>query len=216
MGILKRFFNLGSANKRKITVNRNTKETRVALTLNIDGEGKSRISTGIGFLDHMLELFAFWGHFDLDIQASGDLNVDIHHTNEDIGIVLGQAFKKALGDKVGIKRIGSALAPMEGVTASVTIDISGRPSCKLVFAQEGIGFNDPQSKENYEIKYAEHFFEALAQQLGANINIKIENPSQDLHAILEPVFKALGIALDQATQIDPRRKGIPSTKGVID
>jgi len=215
MGILKNIFGKGSQ-KRTAAVNRNTKETRISLNLNLDGEGKSKINTGIGFLDHMLELCAFWGHFDLDINAQGDLKVDIHHTNEDVGIVLGQAFKKALGEKTGIKRIGSASAPMEGVTASVTIDISGRPSCKLSMAQPGGAAVVPQMNEGYELKYAEHFFEALAQQLGANINIKIDNPSQDLHATLEPVFKALGLALDQATQIDPRRKGIPSTKGVID
>ncbi len=102
MGILKMLFGLGISNKRRATINRNTKETRIALSLTINGEGKSAVNTGIGFLDHMLELFAFWGHFDLEIEAKGDLKVDIHHTNEDIGIVLGQAFKKALGDKIWI------------------------------------------------------------------------------------------------------------------
>ncbi|MFA5200027.1 MAG: imidazoleglycerol-phosphate dehydratase [Candidatus Omnitrophota bacterium] len=215
MCIFKKIFG-ARCKDRKTVINRNTSETRIALSLNIDGQGKTKISSGVGFLDHMLELFAFWGHFDLGIEAKGDLKVDIHHTNEDVGIVLGQAFKKALGDKTGIKRIGSASAPMEGVTAFVTIDISGRPSCKLTLGSQGAGYAGPQAQENYEIKYAEHFFEALSQQLGANINIKIENPNQDLHATLEPAFKALGIALDQATQIDPRRKGVPSTKGVID
>ena len=109
---------------------RKTTETEITIKLNIDGEGKSKIDTGIGFLDHMLELFAFWGHFDLDIIAKGDLKVDIHHTNEDVAIVLAQAFKEALGDKKGINRIGSASVPMEDVTANVTVDISGRGSCK--------------------------------------------------------------------------------------
>ncbi|MFA5156395.1 MAG: imidazoleglycerol-phosphate dehydratase HisB [Candidatus Omnitrophota bacterium] len=194
---------------------RKTTETEISIKLNIDGEGKSKINTGIGFLDHMLELFAFWGHFDLEITAKGDLKVDIHHTNEDVGIVLGQAFKEALGDKKGINRIGSASAPMEDVTAGVTVDISGRPSFKLVPSTLA-ALTSVQNKEKYEMEYAQHFFESLAQQLGMNLNIKVENPSEDLHATLEPVFKALGIALDQATQIDPRRKGIPSTKGVID
>ncbi len=199
---------------RKAEIKRKTKETDIAVKLNIDGSGKSKINTGIGFLDHMLELFTFWGLFDLEITAKNcDLKVDIHHTNEDIGIVLGQAFKKALGDKKGIKRIGSASAPMEGVTASVAADISGRGSSKLNVPS---GAAPVSSEEKYELEYAEHFFEAFAKQLGVNLNIKIDNPSPDLHATLEPVFKALGIALDQATQIDPRRKGVPSTKGVID
>jgi imidazoleglycerol-phosphate dehydratase len=199
---------------RKFENTRKTTETEITIKLNIDGDGKSKINTGIGFLDHMLELFAFWGHFDLEITAKGDLKVDIHHTNEDVGIFLGKAFKEALGDKKGINRIGSASVPMEDVTASVTIDISGRGSHKLIYGQ--LSWPVLTSDKEYEFKYAEHFFEAFAQQLGANLNIKIENTSVDIHATLEPAFKALGIALDQATQIDPRRKGIPSTKGVID
>ncbi|MCK9603964.1 MAG: imidazoleglycerol-phosphate dehydratase [Candidatus Omnitrophica bacterium] len=194
---------------------RNTKETKIKAILNIDGSGEAKINSGIGFLDHMLELFAFWGHFDLEILTKeADLKVDIHHTNEDLGIVLGQVFKEALGDKAGIKRIGFASVPMEDVTANVTVDISGRPSFKLTLTPAGCEY--PIAQEGYEFKYAEHFFEALAKQLGMNLNIKLENPSKDLHATLEPVFKALGKALDEATQIDPRRKGIPSTKGVID
>lgn len=201
---------------RKAEIKRKTKETDISVKLNIDGSGKSKINTGIGFLDHMLELFAFWGLFDLEVIAKNcDLKVDIHHTNEDIGIVLGQAFKKALADKKGIKRIGSASVPMEGVTAGVALDICGRASFKLIPSANWT-ILEQSNKEKYEIEYAEHFFDALAQQLGMNLNIKIDNQSSDLHATLEPVFKALGIALDQATQIDPRRKGVPSTKGVID
>src|SRR4030043_1494948 len=112
--------------KRIATIKRKTKETDINVKLNLDGSGKSKVNTGIGILDHMLELFAFHGLFDLDIVAKGDLKVDIHHTNEDIGIVLGEAFKKALGDKKGIKRFGSASVPMEEVVANVTVDISGR------------------------------------------------------------------------------------------
>ena len=200
---------------RETSFNRASKETDITIKLNIDGTGEANISSGIGFLDHMLELFAFWGHFDLNILTNkADLNVDIHHTNEDLGIVVGSAFKKALGDKTSIRRIGSASAPMEDVTAHVTVDISGRPSYKLVINQ--IGYNLLSEPNGYEFKDVEHFFEAFAKQLGMNLNIELDNPSNDLHATLEPIFKALGIALDHATQIDPRRKGIPSTKGVID
>ena len=201
--------------KRTAVIPRETKETNITVKLNIDGSGESKINSGVGFLDHMLELFTFWGHFDLDvITKEADLKVDIHHTNEDLGIVLGQVFKKALGDKSGINRLGSMSVPMEDVTANVAVDISGRGSFKLTIGPSG--YCDPQSHDGYNIKYAEHFFEAFAKQLGMNLNIKIDNPSPDLHATLEPVFKALGKALDIATQIDPRRKGIPSTKGVID
>jgi imidazoleglycerol-phosphate dehydratase len=164
----------------------------------------------------MLELFAFWGHFDLElITNEADFKVDIHHTNEDIGIVLGQVFKEALGDKVGINRLGSMSVPMEDVTANVAVDISGRGSFKLTTGVEAT-LTDPKPQDGYNLKYAEHFFEAFAKQLGMNLNIKIDNLNPDLHATLEPAFKALGKALDIATQIDPRRKGVPSTKGVID
>lgn len=194
---------------------RKSKETDITIKLNIDGSGITKINSGIGFLDHMLELFAFWGHFDLDIKTNeADLKVDIHHTNEDLGIVLGQVFKEALLDKAGIKRIGFASVPMEEVTANVTVDISGRGSYKLVVGDAG--WRHPKTQDGYDFKYAQHFFEAFAKQLGMNLNVKLENPSQDLHATVEPIFKALGIALDLATQIDPRRQGVPSTKGVID
>jgi imidazoleglycerol-phosphate dehydratase len=199
--------------KRIANIKRKTKETDISIKLNIDGTGKSKINTGTGILDHMLELFSFHGLFDLEILAKGDLKVDIHHTNEDIGIVLGEAFKKALGDKKGIKRSDSASWPMEEVLANVFLDISGRGSCKV--KQVGIGAA-PQPQDGYAFKDAEHFFEAFAKHLGMDLIITIEPLVSDLHTTLEPVFKALGRALDQATQIDPRRKGIPSTKGIID
>ncbi len=193
---------------RKGIVKRKTKETDITVKLNIDGSGKAKIKTGIGILDHMLELFSFHGLFDLEVSAKGDLKVDIHHTNEDIGIVLGEAFKKALGDMKGIKRFGSASVPMEDAVAIVTVDISGRGFFKEIpMTLEG---------EGYSFTYVNHFFEAFAKKIGMNLSIQIESTNQDLHTNLEPVFKALGVALDQATQIDPRRKGIPSTKGVID
>lgn len=198
---------------RTATIKRKTKETDITVKLNIDGSGKSKINTGIGILDHMLDLFAFHGLFDLEISAKGDLKIDIHHTNEDIGIVMGQVFDKALGDKKGIKRSGAATWPMEEVVANVTVDISGRGY--FTWPLEGAGFS-PDKKEGYEIEYAKHFFDAFAKNLGANLNISINRTNPDLHTTLEPIFKALGKALDEATQIDPRRKGIPSTKGVID
>jgi imidazoleglycerol-phosphate dehydratase len=201
--------------KKRITqVKRKTTETDIAVKLNIDGSGKAHINTGIGFLDHMLELFAFWGFFDLDISAKGDLKVDIHHTNEDIGLVLGQAFKKALEEKKGIKRIGFAAVPMEEVVGNVILDINGRGFFDLKF--NTAAHPVLPGKDGYEMEYAKHFFEGFAKQLGMNLNIRIDSINLDLHATLEPVFKAFGIALDQATQIDLRRKGVPSTKGVID
>jgi imidazoleglycerol-phosphate dehydratase len=200
--------------KRTIVHSRKTTETNISVKLNIDGTGKTKIKTPIGLLNHMLELFAFHGLFDLEINATGDFNkVDIHHTNEDIGIVLGQAFNKALGNKEGIKRFGSASVPMEEVVANVSIDISGRGASRI---KTGKSVIVPRTKDGYMFADVGHLFEAFAKHLGMNLNIFVDPLSQDLHTTLEPIFKALGIALDQATQIDPRRKGIPSTKGVID
>jgi len=200
--------------KRIAKENRKTKETDITVKLNIDGSGKAKIKTPIGLLNHMLELFAFHGLFDLDIQAKGDYKkIDMHHTNEDIGIVLGKAFKKALGDKKGIRRFGSASVPMEEVVANVTVDISGRGASRI---RTGKVVSVPRVKDGYMFGDVGHLFEAFAEHMGVNLNIFVDPLNPDLHTTLEPVFKALGIALDQATQIDPRRKGIPSTKGVID
>lgn len=199
--------------KRIATIKRKTKETDITVKLNIDGSGESKINSGIGILDHMLELFSFHGLFDLDVSAKGDLKVDIHHTNEDIGIVLGLAFKKALGDKKGIKRSGFASWPMEEVVANVSVDISGRGY--FSWPLEGSGFA-ADKKQGYELEYAKHFFEAFSKNLGANVNIMLSATNPDLHTTLEPVFKAFGVAMDLAVQVDPRRKGVPSTKGVID
>ncbi|MEI6631510.1 MAG: imidazoleglycerol-phosphate dehydratase [bacterium] len=201
--------------KRTAVIKRKTKETDITVKLAIDGTGKSKIDTGIGILDHMLELFAFHGIFDLDILAKGDLKVGIHHTNEDVGIVLGEAFEKALGDKKGIRRFGDASVPMEDVVANVTVDISGRG----FFEEVSIPVNPTSSiyeRKDYDGASANHFFEAFAKKMGINLSIKLSSHNLDLHTNLEPIFKALGKALDEATQIDPRRKGVPSTKGVID
>ena len=200
---------------RKAIVKRKTKETDIAVKLNIDGTGKANIDTGIGILDHMLELFAFHGLFDLDIAAKGDLKIDIHHTNEDIGIVLGEAFKKALGDKKGIVRSGSTAWPMEDVIATVVVDISGRGFFKGIVFEPAVP-PTRKEKQDYSFDHADHFLESFAKKTGLDLSIKLASTNTDLHTNLEPIFKALGRALDQATQIDPRRKGIPSTKGVID
>lgn len=203
--------------KRITSVSRKTKETNIIVKLNIDGSGKAKIDTGIGILNHMLELFAFHGLFDLAIKAKGDLQIDIHHTNEDIGIVLGQAFKKALGDMKGIRRFGSSSVPMEDVVAEVTVDISGRGHLGISGQIPPYAESIPtEQKTELCFKDVTHFFEAFCSHAGINVNIALRNPNDDIHTTLEPIFKAFGVALDQATQIDPRRKGVPSTKGIID
>lgn len=202
-----------ASKKRVAQVKRKTRETSILAKLNIDGAGRAKIESGIGLLDHLLELFAFHGLFDLEILAKGDLKVDIHHTNEDVGIVLGEVFKKALGKKTGIKRFASSAVPMEEVVANVVVDISGRTSFRINVGKDQIL---PEPQDGYAFKDVEHFLEAFASHLGMNLNILVNPISKDLHTTLEPIFKALGIALDQATQIEPRRRGVPSTKGVID
>ena len=199
--------------QRKANIERKSKETQIKVSLNVDGTGKTKIKTPIGFLDHMLELFAFHGYFDLDLSVTGDTHIDIHHTNEDIGIVLGKAFKEALGkEKAGIKRFGDAYAPMEATVGRCVIDISGRGYFKF----NGI-MPEVHDAEGYKASYFEHFMESFAHNLGATLVFTLENPSNDLHTNLETMFKSLGLALDQATTIDPRRQGqVPSTKGIID
>ena len=203
--------------QRQAKLERKSKETQIKAELNIDGQGKAKIKTNIGLLDHMLELFTFHGCFDLKIEVKrADLQVDAHHTNEDVGIVLGKLFKEALGNKAGIRRFGSAFAPMERTIGRTIIDISGRGyfSSEIGKGQIPPAAND---QEGYSIKYLEHFLESFAHGLGATVHVKIENVDADLHTNLETVFKSLGMALDQATQVDPRRKGtVPSTKGIID
>ncbi len=203
---------------RKAQHQRKSKETQIKVELNIDGQGKTNIKTPIGLLDHMLELFAFHGFFDLKLEVKGDTHIDIHHTNEDIGIVLGQVFKKALGDKrLGIRRFGSAFVPMEKTVGRTVVDLSGRGYFTLQVGELDQVAPEIKDQENYSIKYLEHFLESFAHGVGATIHVRIENPDADLHTNLETVFKSLGMALDQATQIDPRRKGaVPSTKGIID
>jgi imidazoleglycerol-phosphate dehydratase len=190
---------------------RKSRETEIIADLTIYGTGKTEIKTLIGFLDHMLELFVFHGCFDLHLEVKkADLEIDIHHTNEDIGIVLGKIFKKALGEMQGIRRFGTGFAPMEATVGQTTIDISGRG----YFSHN---LNPVQEQEGYSVSYMEHFLESFAHNLGATIVISVTNQSDDLHTNLETVFKSLGLALEQATEIHPRRKGVvPSTKGIID
>jgi imidazoleglycerol-phosphate dehydratase len=194
-------------------IKRKTKETEINLSLNIDGSGKVDIDTGLGILDHMLELFSFHGFFDLKIKAKSDLKkIDLHHINEDIGIVLGEAFKKALGDKKGIRRFGFFACPMEENLALVSLDISGRAYFNLVIDTQ-LRLN----QDRYSLEELKHFLDSFTKHLGMNLYIILKtSQTKDIHSIMEPIFKALGIALDQATQIEPRRKGIPSIKGIID
>lgn len=203
-----------SLKKRKAEIYRKTTETKITGMLIVDGDGKADVKTGIGFLDHMLTLFAFHGLFDLKLRVKGDLDVDTHHTNEDVAICLGQAFKKALGACKGIRRFGSVEVPMDQARAKVTIDISGRSSF------DGIKFTDekenaPASSENYSIEDGNDFLDTFAKNLGINLHVDILARG-DMHHMLEAIFKALGLAMDHATEIDPRRKkAVPSTKGIL-
>ncbi|MBF0521825.1 MAG: imidazoleglycerol-phosphate dehydratase [Candidatus Omnitrophica bacterium] len=204
---------------RTAKLERKSKETEIIAELNVDGTGKAKIKTNIGILDHMLELFAFHGYFDLNLEVKkADLNIDIHHTNEDIGIVLGKLFKKALGENCsGIKRFGVGLAPMENTLGRCIIDVSGRGYLSLHIGEQEPPYPAMSVIDGYAITYLEHFLESFAKNLGATLHVKINYPGEDLHTNLETVFKALGLAMDQATQIDPRRKdAVPSTKGIID
>lgn len=203
--------------ERSAQLERKSKETEIKASVNIDGKGKTKIKTQIGILDHMLELFAFHGFFDLTVEVKkADLEIDIHHTNEDVGIVLGKLFKKALDEKQGIRRFGTAFAPMESTVGRTVIDISGRGYFSLVVGH-GKDTVEIKDQEDYSMKYLEHFLESFAHGLGATMKVKIENPDADLHTNIETVFKSLGLALDQATQVDARRQGaVPSTKGIID
>ena len=193
---------------RKSEIARRTNETDIKLKFTADGSGISDINTGIGFLDHMLTLFAKHGLFDLVINAAGDLNVDAHHTVEDIGIVLGQAIKEAIGDKKSIRRYGAVHIPMDESLAFVAIDLGGRPF--LVFDAR---FTSEKAGE-MEVELFEEFFRAVAFNAGINLHVKVYYGSNN-HHIIEAVFKAFGRALDEATRLDERIDGVMSTKGVL-
>jgi len=205
---------MAKTQKRSAKVERKTRETQIKLNLNIDGKGKTKINTGIGFLDHMLELFAFHGLFDLEVSAKGDLKVDTHHTNEDIGICLGQAFKKALDECVGIKRFGSAEVPMDSARAKVAIDISNRYAYKVDNSSKIQNLTNEDVKEKYSLQDGIDFLDSFAKNININLHVEIFT-GDDVHHVLEATFKALGVALDAATQIDPRRKEVPSSKGIL-
>jgi imidazoleglycerol-phosphate dehydratase len=194
---------------RRTKVQRNTKETDIVLAVDLDGVGKSAISTGVGFFDHMLDQIARHALFDLEIAAKGDLHIDDHHTVEDVGIALGQAVRQALGDRRGIRRYAAAYVPMDEALTRVALDLSGRPF--LVF--EG---NFPTPKiGTFDTELVREFFQAFASNCGANVHVDVIRGSNS-HHIAESCFKALARALREAVEVDPRQSdAIPSTKGVL-
>lgn len=197
------------AEPRIATLTRNTKETQISIELAIDGNGVSEIETGIPFLDHMLTLFARHGFFDLKVKATGDLEVDYHHTVEDTGIVLGQVLKQALGEKRGIRRYGYFLLPMDESLARVALDLSNRPA--FVYK---VDYKDAMVRD-FNIGLVKEFFQAFANEAGCNLHINLEY-GEEPHHIAEAIFKGFARALDMATTLDPRLgDAIPSTKGSL-
>ncbi len=192
---------------RCLTVTRETRETRVRVTLDLDGSGTTAIATGVGFFDHLLGSLAHHGLFDLTIEASGDLEIDEHHTVEDVALVLGSAFAEALGDRAGIRRFGDARAPMDESLASAVIDVGGRPYAiiDLPFRGERVG--------ELPLQLVEHALEAFARTAGATLHLS--GTGRNDHHLAEAAFKALGRALRLACEADPRRSGVASTKGSL-
>ena len=198
------------ASKRAATIQRKTKETAIRGRLVLDGSGRAAVATGIPFLNHMLELLAKHGFLDLTLKATGDLHVDVHHTNEDLGLALGEAFKRALGEKRGIRRFG-AHVPMDESLARVVVDVSGRPYFRWSWQA---GRPSPSlDRGEYRISDARHFLESFATKSELTIHVDVLTAGDDVHHVLEAVFKALGRALGDAVARDPRVKGVPSTKG---
>ncbi|MBE0500252.1 MAG: imidazoleglycerol-phosphate dehydratase HisB [Desulfuromonadales bacterium] len=194
---------------RNATIERSTKETQVCLELELDGRGEYKIETGVPFFDHMLDQVARHGFFNLTVAAKGDLEIDAHHTVEDVGICLGAAFKKALGDKKGIRRFGRGTMPMHEALASVILDFSGRPF--LVFNADL-----PKVKVGeFDVELVEEFFVAFCNHSGANIHVNLAY-GENLHHIVEAIFKAFGRALDDATGLDPRIETVMSSKGMLE
>ncbi|MGG7620659.1 imidazoleglycerol-phosphate dehydratase HisB [Bacillus coreaensis] len=193
---------------RTASITRKTGETNIELSLTIDGEGKSELETGVPFMTHMLDLFTKHGQFDLTINAKGDTEVDDHHTTEDIGICLGQVLREALGDKKGIKRYGNAFVPMDETLAQVVVDLSNRPHLEMRahFPSQKVG--------TFDTELVHEFLWKLALEARMNLHV-IVHYGQNTHHIIEAIFKALARALDEATTIDPRIKGVPSTKGML-
>jgi imidazoleglycerol-phosphate dehydratase len=194
---------------RTAEIKRETSETNIKVNLTIEGTGKRSISTGIGFFDHMLDHVARHGLFDLEISAKGDLHVDHHHTVEDVGLCLGEAFRKALADKGCIRRYGAAAVPMDEARASVTLDLSGRAF---------LAYSNPladRSAGEFALDLVPVFLQALADRAGITMHVSVDAAENPHHAA-EAVFKALGRALREAVEIDPRVKGVPSTKGILE
>jgi imidazoleglycerol-phosphate dehydratase len=193
---------------RNSNVERNTKETRIKLELNLDGTGVFDVRTGIGFFDHMLAQICYHGRLDMKLEAAGDLEVDSHHTIEDVGLVLGEAIRKALGERRGIRRYGEATIPMDEALAMVVVDLGGRPY--LVFnAELGKG-----RLGDFDLEMVREFYRAVSVQAGMNIHIRLLE-GDNLHHSVEAIFKAFGRALSTAITIEERNSEIPSTKGVI-
>ena len=193
---------------REASIERNTKETQIKLSLNLDGTGHSSLETGVGFFDHMLDGFTRHGLFDLNVQVHGDLEVDDHHTIEDTGIVLGTAIKEAIGDKKGIRRYGSCILPMDEVLVLCAIDLSGRPSFMwdAEFTSEKIG--------DMASEMVKEFFYAISYSSGMNLHIKVLSGGNS-HHVAEAMFKSFAKALDQAVSLDPRITDVLSTKGSL-
>lgn len=193
---------------RHAKVNRKTSEVEVTVDINLDGKGKFDIETGIPFFNHMLSQFAKHGYFDLTLKAKGDIEVDFHHTVEDVGLTLGEAFLKALGDKRGISRFGEAFVPFDETLALASVDLSGRPY--FVYR-----VNTPKGKiGDFDVELGEEFFKSLSTTLKCNLHIELKQ-GDNLHHITEAIFKAVARALDRASKIDPRSEDIPSTKGKL-
>ena len=193
---------------RKATVKRDTKETRISLSLNLDGSGKGTIDTGIGFFNHMLDLLKKHALIDLTVKAVGDLDVDYHHTVEDVGLVFGQALNQALGDRKGITRYGFASIPMDEALCETSIDLGGRPFVVFVSGKKHMMIRD------FEVKLLEEFFRAVSVEGRLNIHLR-EIYGDEAHHVCEGIFKSFARALRQAAAKDPREKGIPSSKGTI-
>ena len=193
---------------RTATINRSTRETQIRLELNLDGSGGGSWQTGVGFLDHMLELFTRHGALDLKVEAKGDLHVDQHHTVEDVGICLGQAVKQALGDKAGIRRYGHFTLPMEETLCTTAIDLSGR--YYFVF---NAAFNSPKIGD-FDTELVEDFFQAFAANALCNLHVLV-HCGRNSHHVAEAIFKSAARALRMAAEADPRLTGVPSTKGTL-
>lgn len=193
---------------RKHQITRDTAETKIELDFSIDGDGKANIQTGVGFLDHMLVLFTGHGLFDLNVFCDGDTEVDDHHTTEDIGIALGQAFDYAIGDKAGITRYATVSIPMDEALATVHLDISGRPH--LVYNVSGL----KDKVGSFDTELVQEFFQGFVNHARVTLHINLEYGT-NTHHMIEAIFKAFARALDEASSLNPRVKGIPSTKGLL-